>query len=101
MRKRDFTERDVCSKLITPALRSAGWDLLTQVSEEKTLTDGRITVRGRVTTRGVRKRADYVLYVKPNIPIAIIEAKDNRHAIGDGMQQALTYAQMLQVPFAF
>ncbi|WYB27955.1 DEAD/DEAH box helicase family protein [Thioclava sp. GXIMD4215] len=101
MRKRDFTERDVCSKLITPALRSAGWDLLAQVSEEKTLTDGRITVRGRVTTRGVRKRADYVLYVKPNIPIAIIEAKDNRHAIGDGMQQALTYAQMLRVPFAF
>lgn len=101
MNKSQFSERDVCSKLITPALQNAGWDLQSQIFEEKTLTDGRIIVRGPVTTRGARKRADYVLYIKPNIPIAVIEAKDNRHALGDGMQQALTYAKMLQVPFAF
>lgn len=101
MNKNQFSERDVCSKLITPALRKAGWDIQTQIFEEKTLTDGRIIVRGRVTTRGARKRADYVLYLKPNIPIAVIEAKDNKHSIGDGMQQALAYAEMLQIPFAF
>lgn len=101
MDKQLLSERDICSKYITPALQSAGWDLQTQISEEKTLTDGRIIVRGKLVARGKQKRADYVLYLKPNIPIAVIEAKDNKHAIGDGMQQALTYAKMLRVPFAF
>jgi type I restriction enzyme, R subunit len=76
--KRLLSERDICSKFITPALQGAGWDLLTQISEEKTLTDGRITVRGKFVARGKCKRADYVPYLKPNIPIAVIEAKGNR-----------------------
>ena len=101
MKKSKYSERDICSKLITPAILEAGWDLQTQIAEEKTLTDGRIIVRGKMVARGKQKRADYVLYMKPNIPIAIIEAKDNTHSVGDGMQQALSYAEMLRVPFAF
>ncbi|MDT0683085.1 DEAD/DEAH box helicase family protein [Roseicyclus sp. F158] len=101
MGKRLLSERDICSKFILPALMDAGWDLQTQIAEERTLTAGRIIVRGRLVARGQKKRADFVLYLKPNIPIAVIEAKDNRHAIGDGIQQALTYSEMLQVPFAF
>lgn len=101
MDKRLLSERDICSKYILPALAGAGWDLHTQIAEERTLTAGRIIVRGKLVARGQKKRADYVLYLKPNIPIAIIEAKDNRHAVGDGIQQALKYAKMLQVPFAF
>jgi len=101
MDKRLLSERDICSKFIMPALISADWDLKTQVSEEKTLTAGRIVVRGKMVARGKKKRADYVLYLKPNVPIAVIEAKDAKHSISDGMQQALTYAEMLRVPFAF
>lgn len=101
MEKRLLSERDICSKFILPALTNAGWDLQTQISEEKSLTAGRIIVRGRLVARGQKKRADYVLYLKPNIPIAVVEAKDNRHAVGDGMQQALSYAEMLHVPFSF
>ncbi len=102
MKKTSLSERDICSKFIMPALISSGWDLNTQISEEKTIiTPGRIIVRGKMVARGQKKRADYVLYQKPNVPIAVIEAKDNKHSIGDGMQQALTYADMLRIPFAF
>jgi len=101
MEKRLLSERDICSKYILPALVEAGWDLQSQIAEERTLTAGRIIVRGKLVARGKKKRADFVLYLKPNIPIAVIEVKDNRHAIGDGIQQALSYANMLQVPFAF
>lgn len=101
MNKKLLSERDICTKYITPALESAGWDVLTQVREEFLLTKGRIIVRGKLHTRGQHKRADYVLFHKPNLPIAVIEAKDNKHAIGSGMQQALSYAEMLQVPFVF
>ena len=101
MDKRSFSERDICSKFITPALQKAGWNLQTQILEEKTLTDGRIIVRGKMVARGKQKRADYVLYLKPNIPVAVIEAKENGHSVGAGIQQALTYADMLQIPFAF
>ena len=101
MDKRLLSERDICSKYILPALIDAGWDLHTQIAEERTLTAGRITVRGKLVVRGQKKRADFVLYLKPNIPIAVIEAKDNRHTIGDGIQQALNYSNMLKVPFAF
>jgi type I restriction enzyme R subunit len=101
MNKKQLSERDICSKFITPALEQAGWDLATQLREEFPLTRGRIIVRGKLHTRAMLKRADYVLFYKPNIPIAIIEAKDNNHSIGDGMQQALAYAEMLQVPFVF
>src|SRR5277367_5952703 len=72
-----------------------------QIREEVNFTKGRIIVRGKLVTRGKAKRADYILYYKPNIPIAIIEAKDNNHAVGDGMQQALEYAELLDVPFVY
>ena len=74
---------------------------MTQIREEVCFTKGRIIVRGKLVTRGKAKRADYILYYKPNIPIAIIEAKDNNHAVGDGMQQALDYAETLDIPFVF
>ena len=101
MDKKSLTERDICTKFITPALRKAGWDEMTQIREEVSFTEGRITVRGRLVSRGRGKRADYILYYKPNIPIALIEAKDNTHAVGDGMQQALGYAESLNIPFVF
>jgi type I restriction enzyme R subunit len=99
--KSSLTERDICTKFITPALEQAGWDTLTQIREEVTFTNGRVIVRGRVHTRGATKRADYILYYKPGIPIAVIEAKDNTHTVGSGMQQALAYAEMLDLPFVF
>ena len=101
MDKKKLSERDICTKFITPALEKAGWDMQLQILEEVSFTDGKIYVRGKITARGTRKRADYILYYKPNIPIAVIEAKDNNHTVGDGMQQALGYADMLQVPFVF
>jgi type I restriction enzyme R subunit len=101
MNKKELSERDICTKLITPALEQAGWDIATQVREEFPLTKGRIIVRGKLHTRAQNKRADYVLFHKPNMPIAVIEAKDNKHSLGDGMQQGLGYAEMLQVPFVF
>jgi len=99
--KKQLSERDICTKFITPALEKAGWNIATQVREEFPITSGRIIVRGKMHTRGKNKRADYVLFYKPGIPIAVIEAKDNNHSVGDGMQQALNYADMLQVPFVF
>lgn len=99
--KKSLSERDICTKYITPAIQSAGWDIHTQVREEVTFTAGRIIVKGKLHTRGKTKRADYILYHKPNIPIAIIEAKDNNHTVGHGMQQALDYAEALDVPFVF
>lgn len=96
-----MSERDICTKYITPALEEAGWDKLTQLKEEVTFTDGKIYVKGKLTARGNRKRADYILYYKPNIPIAIIEAKDNKHSLGSGMQQALEYAEILDIPCVF
>ena len=101
MNKKQLSERDICTKFITPALERSGWDIATQVREEFPLTNGRIIVRGKLHTRAKHKRADYVLFHKPNIPMAVIEAKDNNHTVGDGMQQALGYAEMLQVPFVF
>ena len=101
MDKRTLSERDICTKFITPALRRAGWDEMHQIREEVSFTKGRIIVRGKLVTRGRGKRADYILHYKPNIPLAVIEAKDNRHSVGDGMQQALDYAETLNIPFAF
>ena len=101
MDKKSLSERDVCTKFITPALVKAGWDKMLQVREEVGFTKGRIIVRGKLVSRGKGKRADYILYYKPNIPIAIIEAKDNNHCVGHGMQQALEYAETLGIPFVF
>jgi type I restriction enzyme, R subunit len=101
MDMKQLSERDICTKYITPALVRSGWDILTQIREEFSLTDGRILVRGKLHARAKNKRADYVLFYKPNLPIAIIEAKDNKHSVSDGMQQGLGYGELLQVPFVF
>lgn len=101
MNKKSLSERDICTKFITPSIVAAGWNVDTQVREEVGFTDGRIYVRGKIHTRGSQKRADYILYYKPSIPIAIIEAKDNNYSVGAGMQQALSYAEPLDVPFVF
>ncbi|MDI3466016.1 MAG: Type I restriction-modification system, restriction subunit R [Nitrospira sp.] len=99
--KKSLSERDICTKFITPAVKRAGWDDLSQIREEVGFTKGRIIVRGKLVTRGKAKRADYILYYKPNLPIALIEAKDNSYPVGGGMQQALKYAETLDIPFAF
>jgi type I restriction enzyme R subunit len=101
MDKSALTERDICTKFILPAVKRAGWDEMVQVLEEVYFTKGRIIVRGKLVTRGKAKKADFVLYYKPNIPIALIEAKDNNHSVGDGMQQGLDYATTLDIPFVF
>ena len=101
MDKRSLTERDICTKFILPAVKRAGWDEMVQIREEVYFTKGRIIVRGKLVTRGKAKKADYILYYKPNIPIALIEAKDNNHSVGDGMQQGLDYAATLDIPFVF
>ncbi len=96
-----MSERDICTKFITPAITKSGWDLRRQIREEVEFTDGRIIVQGNLHTRGKRKRADYILYYKPDVPLAIIEAKSNKMNVGDGMQQALEYAEILHIPFVF
>ncbi len=101
MDKKGLTERDICTKFILPAIKGAGWDEMSQVREEVYFTKGRIIVRGKLVTRGTAKKADIVLYYKPNLPIALIEAKDNKHHVGDGLQQGLEYAATLDVPFVF
>jgi type I restriction enzyme R subunit len=101
MDMKGLSESDICMKFINPAIEAAGWDLQSQVRRELTFTDGKIIVRGKLWKRGKRKRADYVLYWMKNLPIAVIEAKDNKHTIASGMQQALGYADCLDVPFVF
>lgn len=104
MNKKDLTEADIRTKYITPAvlgLNGSKWDSMTQVREEFYFTKGRVIVRGKSVKRGEAKKVDYLLYYKPNIPIAVIEVKDNTHALGDGMQQALDYAELLDIPFAY
>lgn len=98
---KNFSERDICTQFIAPALTQAGWDLSTQIREEVSFTAGRINVRGKTISRGERKRADYILYYKNDFPIALIEAKDANHSVGDGMQQALNYAEVLDIPFVY
>jgi len=99
--KKDLSERDICTKYILPALIKAGWDIEKQIREEVFFTNGRIFVKADKAVRGERKRADFILYAKPNIPVAVIEAKDNNYAINAGIQQALDYAHILDVPVAF
>ena len=101
MNKKDLSESDIKAKFITPAILNAGWDELTQLGREIYFTDGRIYVKGKLTARGKRKFADYILFYKPNVPIAVIEAKDNKHSVKGGIQQALGYANTLDIPFVF
>ncbi|MGB9938906.1 EcoAI/FtnUII family type I restriction enzme subunit R [Methanosarcina sp.] len=98
--KKELSERDICTKFITPAIKQANWKER-QIREEVKLTNGRIIVKGSTTSRGQPKRADYILFYKPNIPLVVVEAKKNSHSPGDGMQQALLYAEMMDIPFAF
>ncbi|MCB5358388.1 EcoAI/FtnUII family type I restriction enzme subunit R [Vibrio lentus] len=106
MDKKSLSERDICTKYITPSIEKSEWKQH-QFREEVNITDGRVMVRGKLAARiknpekkGGPKRADYVLYAKPNLPIAVIEAKKNSYSVGRGMQQALSYAEMLDAPFA-
>ena len=99
--KKALSEADIRTKYITPAIEQAGWNKMTQMREEYSITAGRIIARGQVCKREKPLKADYVLFYKPNKPIAIVEAKDNNHSMSDGMQQALNYAQMMNVPFVF
>lgn len=106
MDKYQLSERDICTKFITPAIQQAGWEQH-QFREEVNLTDGRVMVRGKLASRiknpdakGGPKRADFVLYGRPNVPIAVVEAKQVKFSVGHGMQQALAYAEMLDAPFA-
>ena len=104
MNKKTLTEADIRSKFITPALIGAKgekWNLMTQIREEAYFTKGRVIVRGKTVQRGEAKKADYILSYKPNIPIAVVEAKDNNHSVGAGMAQALEYAEILDLPFAY
>lgn len=101
MSKKDLNETEICQNYITPAIVSAGWDKLTQVRREYSFTAGRVFVRGMIAVRGKQKRADYLLFFESNLPIAVVEAKDNRHGVGAGMQQAIAYAETLDVPFVF
>ena len=96
--KWQMTEEDIKLNFITPAL-SPKWN--GRMTMETQITDGKINLRGNLMSRALPKRADYVLYINANNPIAIVEAKDNQHAVADGLQQAMTYAQMLDVPFAY
>ena len=104
MNKKSLTEADIRTKFITPALLGPNgdkWNVMTQIREEAYFTKGRVIVRGKTVKRGEAKKADYLLYYKPNLPLAVIEGKDNNHAVGAGMQQALEYAEILDIPFAY
>ena len=99
--KKELSEMDIRTKYITPAIVSAGWSSISQMREENKVTNGRMIARGKSCKREAPLKADYVLFYKPNKPIAIVEAKDNKHTMADGMQQALQYADMMDVPFVF
>ena len=99
--KKELSEMDIRTKFITPAITNAGWHPITQMREEYKVTNGRIIARGKSCKREAPLKSDYVLFYKPNKPIAIVEAKDNKHTMADGMQQALQYASMMNVPFVF
>lgn len=104
MNKKELTETDIRTKFITPAIVGEDrtkWDRMSQFLEEYYFTKGRVIVRGKKVTRGKAQKADYILFYKPNIPLAVVEAKDNNHSVGAGMQQALEYAEILDLPFAF
>ncbi len=99
--KKSLSEAEICDRYITPALKEAGWNQNTQIRREYSFTAGRVIVRGAVATRGKKKRADYLLNYRSHLPLAVVEAKDNTHSVGSGMQQAIGYAEALDVPFAF
>jgi len=100
--KKDLSEIYICDLFITPAIKDAGWDQMKQIRREVTLTPGPVIVRGNMSARNKKKKkfADYVLSWEPGVPVAIVEAKDNTHTVSHGMQQALGYAGIIDVPSA-
>lgn len=101
MDKRALSEADICDRYITPAISQAGWDPHTQIRREYSFTAGQVIVRGKMAKRGKQKRADYILFYQSNLPLAVVEAKDNTHPVGGGTQQAIDYAEALDIPFVF
>ena len=101
--KKTLSETDICDLFITPAIKDSGWDPMKQIRREVTLAPGPVVVRGNMASRNKKKKkfADYVLSWEPGTPIAVVEAKDNTHAVSHGIQQALGYAEILEVPSAF
>ena len=101
--KKKLSEIDICDLFITPAIKDAGWDQMRQIRREVTLAPGPIIVRGNMSSRNKKKKkfADYVLYWEPDVPVAVVEAKDNNHTVSHGLQQALGYATLLEVPSAY
>lgn len=98
--KRNLSEEDIKLRYITPAIQNAGWDNK-QIRMEYAFTAGRIILRGNITARGKKKSADYLLSYKSNFPLAVVEAKDNKHSVGAGLQQAIEYARELDVPYVY
>jgi type I restriction enzyme R subunit len=104
MNKKSLTEADIRTKFITPAIVGTNgekWNVMTQMREEAYFTAGRVIMRGKTVKRGQAKKADYLFYYTPNIPLAVVEAKDNKQSVSAGMQQALDYAEILDIPFAY
>lgn len=101
LKKAKLSETDIITKFILPSVKNAGWDDMTQIRQEVKLRDGKVIVRGQIGMRKTVKSADIVLYHKPNMPLAVIEAKANKHEVGKGIQQGLDYARLLEVPFIF
>jgi len=101
MNKKGMNEAEICQNIITPAIVNAGWDKHRQIRREYTFTAGQVLVRGKVALRGKKKRADYLLFFENNLPLAVVEAKDNHHPVGGGMEQGIDYAEILDVPFVF
>lgn len=99
--KKAMTETDIRTKFITPALFNAGWDRMKQLREEVQITDGRIIARSKLAYRAKPKRVDYLLNYHPNLPLAVVEAKDNKHSVDAGLQQVINYGEMLDVPFVY
>ena len=101
MSKRHLSEEDIKARYITPAITDAGWDMEKQVRLEYAFTAGHIILRGNITARGKQKRVDYVLFYKSNFILAVVEAKDNYHPVGGGLQQAIVYAKALDVHYVY
>jgi type I restriction enzyme R subunit len=101
--KKKLSEIDICDLFISPAIRDAGWDPITQIRREVTLTPGPVIVRGNMSSRNTKKKkfADYVLSWEPSVPVAVVEAKENKLGVSHGIQQALGYADILEIPSAF
>ncbi|MBO4904495.1 MAG: type I restriction enzyme HsdR N-terminal domain-containing protein, partial [Lachnospiraceae bacterium] len=96
--KSQMSEEDIKLNYITPAIQS-GWR--NHITMETKITDGRINLRGNMAVRSTPKYADYLLYLNDGKPIAVVEAKDNNHSVSHGLQQAITYARMMDLPFAY